>query len=80
MQEVLDKTINEWNTRYRVGTEIRYWRSSEKRGPGLISKTRSEAALLNDHLPVIFIEGVVQAIPLTQVAISTTMFRKRKIV
>lgn len=78
MQEVLDKTINEWNTNHRVGTEIRYWRSSEKRGPGLISKTRSEATILNEHLPVIFIEGVVHAIPLTQVAISN-MFRKRKV-
>jgi hypothetical protein len=54
-----------FNTKYPIGTPVRYWPWTRE-GPGIVSKTRSEAWVLASG-PVVLVEGRAGGIYLTHV-------------
>ena len=66
--------IDTWNRENRIGTQVRYWKNTEKNGPGFLTKTRSQALLLH-NMPVIYVQGVPQPLPLTQIAVTKELRR-----
>ncbi len=55
-----------WNEAYPVGTPVRYWPGA-KEGPGVLSKTRSEAWATDFSVPVVLVEGRTDYVALTHV-------------
>lgn len=70
--------IANWNKENRIGTTVRYWKD-DLVGPGLISKIRSHATVIG-NIPVVYLDGVVQAIPLTHILVSSDLPRRKIVV
>ena len=62
----LDKQVDEFNEKYPVGTEVRYWKGA-RRGPAMISKTRTRAEVLAGHTPVVWIEDSPACVSLSHI-------------
>ena len=61
-------SCRDFNGRVPIGTPVRYW-TGPRTGPGVESKTRTEAQLLGGHTPVVWVEGCVACIALSHVEV-----------
>ena len=55
-----------WNATYEVGQPVRYW-PGERKGPGRLSRTRSNASMLDGYAPVVWVDGYASCIALSHV-------------
>ena len=60
------QTVETFNAQHPVGTAVRYWRGV-RAGEGVLSATRSPAALLGGHTAVVWVEGHTACLALTHV-------------
>ena len=63
---VAQSKVDAFNAQHPVGTAVWYWPWT-KEGPGIESRTRSEAQLLGGHTAVVWVEGHASCISLTHV-------------
>lgn len=64
-----EKKVEEFNSKYPVGTTVRYWRGEKLGDPSGIGKTNHEATLLSGHTAVVWIEGCTGCVCLSHVEV-----------
>jgi hypothetical protein len=66
VDERAQQAVEQFNARYPVGSAVHYWRGV-RAGEGVLSTTRSPAALLGGHTAVVWVEGYTACLALTHV-------------
>lgn len=64
-----ERIVEEWNAKYPVGTEVKYWMGKKDGFPDGIEATCTEAIMLSGHTPVIRINGYRGCIALSHVEV-----------
>jgi hypothetical protein len=66
-EEMEQSRVDRFNAENPIGTPVRYW-PGERRGEGVLSQTRSQAAIQSDHGSV-WVEGMAGSVALTHVEV-----------
>lgn len=60
--------VERFNENHPVGSLVYYWPGARK-GPGRLSKTRTEAQLLGGHTAVVWVDDYIGCMPLSSVEV-----------
>lgn len=60
------KLVEAFNAENGIGARVRYW-SGIREGPGVLSRTRTQAQMLVSHTAVVWVEGYAACISLSHV-------------
>jgi len=52
----MDRDVLDWNSKYRPGQVVRFWRGLRE-GPGVLGTTSSEAMVLGGHTAGVYVTG-----------------------
>lgn len=56
-QKTMQKQCDEFNARYKVGDNIKFWTGPREGNPTHEGKIRFPASIMGGHTPVVYVEG-----------------------